>query len=368
MSVEFSRLTSVIRDGIDRRLHTGVQVYISQKSQTLLDAAFGSAREGVPLTPRTSMLWRSAGKPITAFLVMKRIEDGRARLDSPLRDVLPSSLSSDKADCTLFQLLTHTAGFPDLDTGWPFAEWPASVDTILRTPLRLTPGTAAYHPLSSWFLLGDFLLQTSARSTTFSALLQDELFHPLGMESSAACCPPADHIQPPVGSADCATMYVRNGGQLMESEYNREPWTTRVAPGGTLRGPVRDLGVFYEMLMNEGRSAGGKSLADAETVSQMTTRSRAGLYDLTFQHIVDFGLGLILDSNQYGPDTVPYGFGKYCSPLSFGHGGSQCSMGFCDPSHRLVVTWAANGFCGEGQHQRRNRAINEAVYQDLGIA
>ncbi len=42
-------------------------------------------------------------------------------------------------------------------------------------------------------------------------------------------------------------------------------------------------------------------------------------------------------------------------------------MGFCDPDTKLVVAWAANGFCGEGQHQRRNRAINEAVYQDLGL-
>jgi len=71
---------------------------------------------------------------------------------------------------------------------------------------------------------------------------------------------------------------------------------------------------------------------------------------------------------RYGPDTVPYGYGPHCSPRTFGHGGSQCSIGFCDPEHCLVVAWVCNGRCGEGRHQRRNRAINTAIYEDLGLA
>jgi CubicO group peptidase (beta-lactamase class C family) len=121
------------------------------------------------------------------------------------------------------------------------------------------------------------------------------------------------------------------------------------------------------MFLRQGRLPDGTRLTSADTVSLMVSRHRTGQFDLTLQHIIDFGLGVIINSNQYGADTVPYGFGKYCSPNTFGHGGSQCSIGFCDPERELVVAWAANGFCGEGQHQRRNRAINEAIYRDLSI-
>ena len=35
----------------------------------------------------------------------------------------------------------------------------------------------------------------------------------------------------------------------------------------------------------------------------MTSRQRSGEFDSTFQHIVDFGLGVIVDSNAHGVDT-----------------------------------------------------------------
>ena len=83
----------------------------------------------------------------------------------------------------------------------------------------------------------------------------------------------------------------------------------------------------------------------------MTSRHRVGQYDQTLGHIVDFGLGFIIDSNQYGADTVPYGYGRYASPRTFGHGGAQSSQGYCDPENELVAAYLFNGRPGEGQHQ-----------------
>jgi CubicO group peptidase (beta-lactamase class C family) len=100
----------------------------------------------------------------------------------------------------------------------------------------------------------------------------------------------------------------------------------------------------------------------------MTTPQRVGLADQTFGHQLDWGLGFIVNSNRYGAETVPYGFGASASDASFGHGGSQSSMGFADPAHRLVVAWVVNGRPGEPRHHSRNKTINEAVYRDLGIA
>jgi len=81
---------------------------------------------------------------------------------------------------------------------------------------------------------------------------------------------------------------------------------------------------------------------------------------------MDWGLGLMLSSYRKA-DNAPYGFGRYASRSAFGHGGNQSSIGFCDPENELVVAWVANGMPGEKAHQQRNRAINEAIYQDLGL-
>ena len=163
-------------------------------------------------------------------------------------------------------------------------------------------------------------------------------------------------------------LFDREKGQLTPSAYSTVPWVTQPSPGGNLRGPVQELGRFFEFLLRQGRLEDGTEFVPRQLVEEMTRRHRIGLFDETLQHTVDFGLGVLCDSKQYGAETVPYGFGKFCSTRAFGHGGSQCSMAFCDPEFGLVVAWSTNGFCGEGQHQRRNRMLNEAVYADLKLS
>ena len=83
---------------------------------------------------------------------------------------------------------------------------------------------------------------------------------------------------------------------------------------------------------------------------------------------MDWGLGIIIDSNRYGDDTVPYGYGRSSSPRTFGHGGSQSSIAFADPDCRLVVAAVFNGMPGEAKHDARMRAVLAALYEDLGLA
>jgi CubicO group peptidase (beta-lactamase class C family) len=366
-SLDFPSVTLALEDGINRRLQTGVQIYVSHQETTILDAALGDASPGFPLTSAAIMPWRSAGKPLTALLVLRQMELGRLQLTSSLEELLPETYGTDIALVTVFDLLTHQSGFPQTDTGWPHADWPESLIRITREPRQLEIGTAAYHPQSSWFLLGEILrqLEPIQPADSFNTILQRDLLDPLAMFGTMCGVSLQRFNEDP---ELLPVLYEREQGQLRRSSWMDEPWLSRSSPGGNLRGPIRELGRFLEMLMRRGKLADGTPFVSASTVDQMTARQRSGAYDQTLQHVVDFGLGVICDSKRYGLETVPYGFGRYCSEATFGHGGSQCSMGFCDPEHSLVVAWSANGFCGEGQHQRRNRLINEAVYRDLGLA
>ena len=366
-STEFPSVAGAIQDGIDRRFHTGIQIYASLNGSTILDSAIGEAAAGRAMTASTRMPWGMAGKPLTALLVMQQVESRRLELSTRVAELLHEFKGTDTADVTVFDLLTHQSGFPQTETGWPQCDWNESIRGILNGPRQLKIGTAAYHPQSSWFLLGEILRRfESADSTSgFSEILQRRLLNPLDMNNTSCSFEPGTVTS---RADQLSIVYERNKGQLLESNYCRIPWITQPSPGASLRGPVRELGRFYEMLQCGGQSESGQPLVSTTTIQQLTGRHRVGKFDQTLQHTVDFGLGVVCNSNQYGSKTVPYGFGQYCSPSTYGHGGSQCSMGFCDPDRLLVVAWSANGFCGEGQHQRRNRMINNAIYEDLGIA
>ena len=307
-------------------------------------------------------LWLSAGKPLTAVLIAQLVEAGRLAWDNPIALHIPEFANRGKEAITLRHALTHTAGLRNADTGWPDATWDETIARLCESPLDdgAIPGeTAGYHVASTWFLLGEVVQRVTGRM--FVDVLREKVSRTLGSVRDTGTFAP---------------LYERVGGTLQMLDWHLPPRSERFSPGSSLRGPIRELGRFYESLREDRyediRSLprlrmSGKRLLQPETVATLTARHRIGRYDATLGHIVDFGLGFIIDSNRYGVDTVPYGYGRLCSPRTFGHGGAQSSQCYCDPEHGLVVAYLFNGRCGEGQHQRRGRAFNEAVYLDVGI-
>lgn len=359
MFEQFSRTKAVIEDGFRRRLHHGVQIYVSLESNTLLDAAMSSESRQPTLDQNSIMLWRSAGKPLTAALALLFANRQQLNLDQPLSTWIEESRHSVVGEITLRDLLAHRSGLPVIDTGWPQAEWSEIICRIVSISELTT--TAAYQPQLSWFLIAEVLQRIDGRP--FGRLVRDELLQPLQMDRSW-CGLPDEIVRQQ--SDQIAGLFDRQKGQLVDHALNDSQARRSPSPGGSFRGAVSDLARFYEWL-GEQSKPGATELPAAEIRGLMTEPTRVGQFDETLQHTIDFGLGVILNSNRYGQETVPYGFGKYSSDAAFGHGGAQCAMGFCDPTFGLVVAWAADGLCGEGWHQRRNKAINEAIYEDLGL-
>ena len=316
------------------------------------------------MTPETINLWLSAGKPLTAAAFVSAWDEGRVGLDQSVASVIPEFDQLGKGSLTFRHLLTHTAGLRHVDTGWPDAPWVEILARICAAPLDdgAVPGrTAGYHTLSTWFLLGEALQRLTGRG--FPELLQERILNPAGLAKTRAAIPLSEY---PSLKDQLGWLYERELGELRLLDWHSAERCAGVAPGSNLRGPIHDLGRFYEMLLRAGRGPEYRVLSETG-VAAMTARHRVGEFDLTMGHVIDFGLGVILDSNRYGAETVPYGYGRYCSPRTFGHGGAQSSQGFCDPEAGLVVAWVLNGRAGEGLHNRRTRTINEAIYHDLGL-
>jgi CubicO group peptidase (beta-lactamase class C family) len=60
--------------------------------------------------------------------------------------------------------------------------------------------------------------------------------------------------------------------------------------------------------------------------------------------------------------------GPHCSRRTFGHGGAQSSLAFCDPEHGVVAALQTNGMPGNDRHYRRFFELTRALYVDLGLA
>ena len=356
----------IIEETAEQNLHRGFQLYVSHKGEVISDSGFGEARPGVPMTADTITLWLSAGKPITAVAILQLWESGRLGLDDPVQQHIPEFVGEERAKITIRHLLTHTVGIKQIAHGWAQVNWETIIQRICEAPLldEWPPGKrAAYQPSLSWFLLGEIIQRVTGRE--FSDYLRQQIFLPCGMQDSWNGMP---YEQFEAYGDRISIMYQREGKELKPLDWHEAQRCTAPSPGSNCRGPARELGRFYEMLLQGGMGPDGISVLKSSTIELMTRRVRENLFDETLHFIIDFGLGVIINSNRYGADKVPYGYGPYCGEHTFGHGGSQSSIGFADPENELVVVAVANGMAGEPKHQRRSRAINAAIYEDLGLA
>lgn len=361
------RARAAIEMGMDEGLHLGAQLYVSLTGEPVADAALGENAPGEPLTPDHCMLWLSSTKPVAAVAVAQLWERGKVALDDPVARHVPGFAVHGKEGITLRHLLTHTAGIRMMDTGWPAAPWEEIVARIAgsRPEPRWVPGQkAGYHLASSWFLLGEVVRRADGRP--FDRYVREEVFAPCGMESCWVGMP-AEHYRALVASGRLGFLYNTAGAPPRRHGWTTEERLTAVHPGGNGCGPMRELGRFYEMLLAHGAGRAGRALSP-QAVEAVTARHRVGLVDQTFRHELDWGLGVILDSKRHGVETVPYGYGRHCSLRTFGHSGYRSSAGFADPEHGLAVALVFNGTPSNEDHERRIRAVLDAIYEDLGLA
>lgn len=362
MTANLNQSLILIEQGIAQGLHTGAQLYVSRQGQTLADLAFGQARPGLPMTTDTLMAWQSAAKPLTAVAIGKLWEEARLHLDDPVAKFIPEFGVYGKELITIRHLLTHTAGirWANFSATDPWEKILEAINAVRPEPRWAAGQKAGYHALTSWYLLGEIVRRLAGMD--FESALRMLVLEPAGMKTTI-CRIPAEQVR---DNPRFSGLYNTRGGQMTEDHS-----TIGISsPGSSLRGPVRELGRFYEMLLNQLGTQSDKTagmLPRPQTVEAMTARHRVGMFDHTFKRNLDWGLGFIANSEYLGGD-IPYGFGPYATMRTFGHGGRQSSIAFADPQSQLVVAMAFNGMPGEKEHDQRVRPVLSALYEELGLA
>lgn len=351
----------LLEEGIARGLHPGAQLYVSLGGRTVADLAVGESRPGAPMTPDLLTLWLSAAKPLTAVAVARLWEEGALDLDEPVARHLPEFAQGGKERVTPRHLLTHTGGFRTRDVGL-LRSWEENLARICAAPLE--PGWApgartAYQPASSWFVLGEVIQRIAGEP--FQRHLRERVLLALGMDDSWPGMPPEvygalRHRLVPAWRAGLP-------GGWRPYPWDGEAYVTRSSPAENAWGPARELGRFYEALLEGGRGA----LSPASVAALTTPAAADGVFDESLKRVVHWGLGLRINGPTADGLSGAAEMGRHASPGSFGHGGFRSSLAFADPEHGLVLVLIANGLPDGPEHRQRVRTVAEAVYADLGL-
>lgn len=373
------RTVAELEEQLAAGLELGGQLFLALGGGVVADAAFGEARPGEPMRRDHLMLWMSSSKPVAAVAICQLWERGRLELDDPVARHIPEFAQGGKERVTVRHLLTHTGGIRMLDTGWPEAGWEGVVTRVCAQRLepRWEPGRkAGYHLASSWFILGELVRRLDGRR--FEHYVREEIFEPLGAldcwigmpaeryrEYATRIAPMFDAIEP-AGESRAAGEPAPAPARLVDNRATAEARLVVPSPGGNGCGPLRELARLYRMLLGGGE-LDGRRLLRRETVEALAARHRVGLVDATFRARLDWGLGVIVNSAHYREAQMPYGYGPFAGPRTFGHSGARSSTAFADPDAGLVVALAVNGMPSDETHRRRFESLTAALYQDLGL-
>jgi CubicO group peptidase (beta-lactamase class C family) len=342
----------------------GAQLYVSQGGRVVADVGMGEARPGLPFTRRLSPLWYCCAKPLISVAIGQLWERGLLDPFAPVSRYLPDFTGDGREKLTLAHILTHMGPVPTgLDPlhGCIFgADAPRRklVRELRIPPDGVTGVQVNYSQWWGWVLLADVVEAVDGRP--YDRYVEEEILVPVGISGSTRVRLTSEEFQR-VGET-LPLIYISAAGRPQQPTYwfSTEGGTTCALPGVNTRGPMADLGRFFEVLLAGGQAPGGR-IAAPTTIAALTARHRNGIRD-AFGN-ADWGLGFRLECGHIDPELIS--FSKHSSPRSYGHDGLWTAIVFADPDADLVVALHLNGKTRQDQHRARLDKICDAIYEDL---
>ncbi len=332
----------------------GAVLLIGHQGQIALREAFGNAGlrpQTRPMSADTIFDLASLTKPVaTSTAAMILLQEGRIQLDAPVAFYLPAFRRYDKANITIRNLLTHTAGFP---AGGAYAgkirALSQIVSEIAATKPKSAPGTQFLYSDFSFITLGAVVEAVSGQK--LDAFCQNRIFAPLGMNHTFFRRNEAE-IAPELLQRIAAT----TAGDDTPATRGKVHDPTSRALGGVaghagLFSTADDLARFCQMILGGGELDGARILRP-ETVKMWTApQSPAVPGERT--------LGWDMNS--------AYSIRRELSAQSFGHTGFTGTSIWIDPASQTFIILLSNAVHAQPAASviALRRAVSSAVAASL---
>ncbi|MGH2601346.1 MAG: serine hydrolase domain-containing protein, partial [Dehalococcoidia bacterium] len=258
---QLPRTVALIEQGIADGTQIGAQIYVSRDGRVVTDVGIGESRPGVAMTAGSMLAWFSSTKAVSSVALAQVWERGALDLDDPVTRFIPEFGAGGKEGITVRHLLTHTGGFRDADggatgrMGYPLPSWDEIITRICAA--RIEPGwvpgkKAGYHPSSSYYVLGEIVRRLDGRP--FDRYVREAIFEPLRMTDCWIGMPPERFR---AYGERIGLMQNTEGPQPQPADIvDQADFVAQPMPAGNGRGPIRELGRFYEMMLARGIGGG----------------------------------------------------------------------------------------------------------------
>jgi CubicO group peptidase (beta-lactamase class C family) len=363
-------LRASIEADVKRRLYHGAVIIVARHGRIGLQAAIGSAdlAQTRPLQTQSVFSIFSVTKAMTNILVLRAVELGQLALTTKVVDIIPEFSGGLREQITLFHLITHSSGLPMVFTPKP-GMYIDRLDEIIAAICQNVhsvepPGErCAYSPLANQALLGEALRRTDPKGRSYRAIVDEELFKPLGMTSSAIGLR-ADlksrHIVPDFrGNFPIEHPGHSNLGPngAFEEEHAEMPWVGAVST-------VPDMFRLAEMLRRDGALDGARILSPATLA--MARRNWTGdkpneLYKVLAHKRgwepspAYIGLGFSLR----GTTHCHHMFGTLTSAGTFGNYGAGSALYWVDPERAVTFVCLTAGVMESNDNIERFQRLSD---------
>lgn len=326
-AVALQRIVDTITQDIEDERYDGAHIIVARGGQVGVNAAVGYAERTGQRPASEDDVYRllSLTKAFTNVLVLQAISEGLIALSTKVIDVIPEFLGPDrfrtarKDRINVGHLLTHRAGMPSTPTPVPY-ERLGHLDEVIAAISQLDvvtePGTIVnYSPTVNHALLGE-MVRRARGAESYSQVVRENLFEPLGMESSSIGAPAAwaDRLVPLRAYIPDVGWLNRHDVEVMNeviSEGAELPWVGGVATAG-------DVHLFAEFLRRGGRTNEGRHLV-SPAVSDVATTVQTGDSENDLYAAMGRALGWDVPKANFG--------------LGFSLAGTGTAPGFFGPLH-----------------------------------
>lgn len=343
------KIQSFLQLSRDQKVFSGAVYEVGTLDQILAQGTIGTlAWDGARVTPDSLWDLASVTKVIVSLGAMRLFESGAFCLDDTIAHFLPEYVGTDKAEITIFDLLTHTSGIPGQQPMYKtISTRQGMLEGIRKLPLNSGRGTQVAYTSQGFIVLGTILEKIYAKP--LDELLNHEVFQPLAMNSTLFN-PGKELLERIASTEDCPWR-----GHIVRGQVHDE---NAVVLGGVcghagLFGCVRDLAILCKTMLAEGSFNGAQLLSPATV--RLATRNHTAHLNLAR------GLGWQAKDLHNSPA------GDLFSASAFGHTGFTGTSLWMDPQRGLYAILLTNRVhpSREGEQIRRVRSIfhNLAVLQ-----
>ena len=281
----------VLVDGLVRQSMTadhiaGVEVSVVQNGQVVLKKGYGFAGPNRPVDPdRTLFRLGSISKTFTWIALMKEVEAGHIRLNSPVNLYLPEKLQVKdqgfKRPILVRDLPTHTPGFEDRVLGALFEQDPRRIRPLaefLREEQPHRVREAGVLPTYSNYgaaLAGEAVSWVNGHP--YQDIVESEIIRPLGLTHTTfrepyPARPDLPAPMPAALAGDISTGYRWAGGSFNPQSFE---YLTQAAPAGAVSSTAGDMARYMLMILNSGQLEGATIYGAATAAGFRTTTQTA---------------------------------------------------------------------------------------------